>query len=123
MIVAIRACVVLAENPEIAIPGLKVGLYDRDQASMDDFLGSGVTDERGEYRFVFDTDAYTDEEDQPMWKIDSLPDLYVMIYNRSGEIIFSTREQVVENNLPKVILIGMPRELADMHHLLDELNL
>lgn len=118
MIVATRVKLVLAETPEVVLPGVKVALYDRDQESMDDYLGSGVTDERGEYRFVFDIDKYTDEEDLPLWKIDSLPDLYIMIYNADGEVIHSSREEAEENNLPQLITIGIPQDLVERHRLL-----
>jgi hypothetical protein len=73
MILAVRIKLVVAETPEIPLPGAKVALYDRDERSMDDFLGTGVTDEKGEVRIAFESEAYTDEEDLPLWKLDSLP--------------------------------------------------
>jgi hypothetical protein len=112
MILAVRIKLVVAETPEVALPGVKLSLYDRDQQSMDDFLGTGVTNENGECRIVFDSDAYTDEEDRPLWRLDSLPDLYVMVYNAQGEVLISTRKHVEDNNLPQLITIGVPEELA-----------
>ena len=112
MILAVRIKLVVAETPEVTLPGVKLSLYDRDQQSMDDFLGTGVTNENGECRIVFDSDAYTDEEDRPLWRLDSLPDLYVMVYNAQGEVLISTRQHVEDNNLPQLITIGVPEELA-----------
>ena len=51
---------------------------------MDDYLGTGITDEKGEVPIAFESDAYTDEDDLPLWKVDSLPDLYV----RKGMALF-----------------------------------
>lgn len=57
MILAVRIKLVIAETPGILLPEVKVALYDRDQTSMDDFLGTGVTDERGEVRIAFGSEA------------------------------------------------------------------
>jgi len=118
VILSVRVKLVIAETPEVVLQGVKVALYDRDQASMDDHLGSGVTDETGQIRFVFDSDSYMDEEDLPLWKVDSLPELYVMVFNRDGEVILSTREQAIDNHLPKLITVGIPSALAVLHGLL-----
>ncbi len=70
MILATRIALVVAETPEIPLPGVKVALYDRDEHSMDDFLGTGVTDEKGEVRIAYESEAYNDEEDLPLWKLE-----------------------------------------------------
>jgi hypothetical protein len=118
MILATRVKLVVAETPEIALPGVKVALYDRDHASMDDFLGEGVTDDKGELRFVFESEDYTDEEDLPLWKVDSLPDLYVMVYSSAGEVLLTTRQEVEANNLPQQLVVGVPHDLARSHGLI-----
>ena len=118
MILATRIKLVVAETPEIVLPGVKVALYDRDHASMDDFLGDSVTDEKGEVRFVFESEAYTDEEDLPLWKTDSLPDLYVMVYSPAGEVVLTTRQEAEMDNLPQQIVVGVPEELARRHGLI-----
>ena len=112
MILATRIKLVIAETPEIALSGVKVALYDRDEHSMDDYLGAAVTDEKGEARLVFESEAYTDEEDLPLWKLDSLPDLYVMVYSPVGEVILTTRQEVERDNLPQQMVVGVPEELA-----------
>lgn len=119
MILATRVKLVIAETPEIVLPGVRVALYDRDHASMDDFLGESVTNEKGEARFVFESEAYTDEEDLPLWKLDSLPDLYVMVYNPEGVVLLTTRQDVEVNNLPQQMIVGVPEELARQHGLIE----
>ena len=119
MILATRIKLVVAETPEIPLPGVKVVLYDRDEHSMDDYLGVAVTDEKGEARIAFESEAYADEEDLPLWKLDSLPDLYVMVYSPSGEVMLTTRQEVDWDNLPQQILVGVPEETARSFGLID----
>ncbi len=57
-------------------------------------------------------------KDLPLWKIDSLPDLYIMVYNADGEVIHSSREEAEENNLPQLITIDIPQDLVERHRLL-----
>ena len=112
MILAVRIKLVVAETPEIPLPGAKVALYDRDERSMDDFLGTGVTNEKGEVRIAFESEAYTDEEDLPLWKLDSLPELYVMVYSPAGEVMLTTRQEAEPDNLPQQVVVGVPEETA-----------
>jgi hypothetical protein len=109
MILATRVRVLSQEDPPQPIPGVRVCLYDRDEHSMDDFLASGTTDAKGEVSLVFDSARYTDEEDQPEWRIESLPDLYVVVYNDRGEVALTTRAQAFIDQLPPVITVTAPR--------------
>jgi hypothetical protein len=118
MILAVRIKLVVAESPETALPGVKIALYDRDHSSMDDYLGTGITDEKGEVPIAFESDAYTDEDDLPLWKVDSLPDLYVMVYNAKGEVILTTRQDTQENQLPQQLVVGVPEEVASRNGML-----
>jgi hypothetical protein len=118
MVLATRVRVVLAETPHVGLSGVRVALYDRDVLSADDHLGSGVTDARGEYVFSYNSDLFTDSEDGPDWKIASLPDLYVIVYNAAGAEVFNQRAQALEDQLPKLISITIPRALALEHGLL-----
>ena len=112
MILATRIKLVVAETPEIPLIGVKVVLYDRDEHSMDDHLGSGVTNEKGEVRIAFESETYADEEDLPLWKLNSLPDLYVMVHSPKGEVVLSTRQEVEWDNLPQQLVVGVPEETA-----------
>lgn len=118
MILVVRVKLVLAEKAAQALPGVKMNLYDRDQLDQDDYLGSEVTDDSGEARFVFDSVQYTDREDQPAWRLESMPDLYVKVYGRLGEVVLSTREQVLIDDLPDVITVAVPKSLAEQHGLI-----
>jgi hypothetical protein len=120
MILVVRIKLVLEEDPDKVLSGVKLALYDRDQADEDDFLASGETSENGQARLVFDSDQYTDKEDQPAWRLDSMPDLFVNVYNRAGEVIYSNRESATVDRLPDLITLALPRELAEQHGLLGE---
>ena len=57
-------------------------------------------------------------KDLSLWKIGSLPDLYIMAYNADEEVILSSREEAEENNLAQLITIGIPKDLVERHRLL-----
>jgi hypothetical protein len=120
MLLATRVKLVTAESPVAGIPGVKVGLFDRDTRSEDDMLGTEITDERGIARFYFDSKVYTDGEDQPAWQKESLPDLYVVVYDAQGSIVISTRSEVVEDKIPDEIVVPLSKELVDRHQLLPD---
>jgi hypothetical protein len=117
MILVTVVKLVIAETPDVTLPGVKINLYDRDSYSMDDYLVSGVTDEKGKARLVFDSEQYTDEDDAPAWRIESLPDLYVVVYAADGQVVLSTREATEQDSLPSWITVGIPRPLVERHHL------
>lgn len=118
MLLTTRVKLVLAETPTTPLAGVRVELYDRDQGDPDDRLGEGVTDAKGEVLFSYDSSLYTDTEDKPDWRIDSLPDLYVVVYDKAGQVVLSTRSEALENQLPKLITVPVGRELAEKHRLL-----
>ena len=51
-------------------------------------------------------------KDLSLWKIGSLPDLYIMVYNADEEVILSSREEAEENNLAQLITIGIPERFG-----------
>jgi hypothetical protein len=112
MLLATRIKFVFSENDNASIqnvsilnapiPGVKVSLFDRDDQDEDDFLASGTTDAKGEILFSFYSEQYTDEEDQPLWQKESLPDLYIVAYDASGKQVFSTRAEAIEDKLIRV---------------------
>lgn len=118
MLLTTRVKLVLAESPTVGLAGVKVALFDQDIHDEDDLLGSGVTDAKGEYLFAYDSSLYTDTEDKDDWTIASLPDLYVVVYDGSGQVVLTTREQTRQDKLPKLLTIPISRELAEQRHLL-----
>ncbi len=112
MYLTTRVKLVLAENPEAGIQGVKVSLFDQDIQDDDDFLTTGITDARGEIFFRFDSKQYTDAEDQPQWKTESLPDLFIIAYDASGKEVFSSRSEAIQDKLPRLITIPFKREQA-----------
>jgi hypothetical protein len=118
MILATTIKLVLSESPDIPLPGVKINLYDRDQTSLDDYLVTGVTDDKGEAHLIFDSGQYTDEDDSPSWRIESLPDLYVVVYAANGQVAFSNRESTQVDSLPSTIVVHIPRPLAEKYRLI-----
>jgi hypothetical protein len=118
MLITTRVRLVLAESPAIVIPGVKVELYDRDLNDQDDLLASALTDERGEILFRYDSEEYTDAEDQELWRLESLPDLYVKVYDAQDRLVLSTRSETQADRLPKLVTIPINQTLAEEHGLL-----
>jgi hypothetical protein len=112
MILAVRIQLTLEEDPGIPLPNVRLSLYDRDENDPDDFLVKGSTDDHGQVLLSFDSDRYTDQEDQEKWRTESLPDLYVVVYDPDGQVVFSTRAQAQIDKLPRLIQVTIPRELA-----------
>ncbi len=117
MKLVMRVQLVLDENRKQVLPNVKVSLYDRDWKSDDDFLGTGVTDGKGEIFFEFDEKKYKDDEDGPDWRIESLPDLYVHVYDAQGNVVYSTRDVVERDKFPKLLVVPIPRVVVEKHKL------
>ncbi|MDL1898326.1 hypothetical protein FBQ82_18935 [Anaerolineae bacterium CFX7] len=113
----LRVQLVIAEEPKKALPNVKVSLYDRDWKSEDDLLGTEVTDAKGEIFFEFDEKKYKDAEDGPDWRIESLPDLYVNIYDVQDQVVYSTRDVVERDKFPKLLVVPIPRAVVEQHKL------
>jgi hypothetical protein len=109
---------VLSEVPGPGLPGVKVSLYDRDTHDEDDLLVTSVTDAQGEIFFSFESIDYTDAEVSPSWRTDSMPDLYVVIFDAAGDAVHSTRSETLQDKLPKLLIIPIDRALAEKHNLL-----
>ena len=112
MILAVRIQLRLEGEPASPLPNVRVSLYDRDENDPDDFLAQGVTNERGEILLSFDSNRYTDREDQEKWRTESLPDLYVIVHGADGGEILSTRAQAQIDKLPRIIAVTIPKALA-----------
>ena len=112
MILAVRIQLTLQADPPVPLRNVRLALYDRDENDPDDFLAEGKTNDRGEVLLSFDSERYTDQEDQEKWRIESLPDLYVVVYSGDGEAIYSTRSQAQIDKLPRVIQVILPHGLA-----------
>ncbi|MFN8481875.1 MAG: hypothetical protein U0768_02305 [Anaerolineae bacterium] len=113
-----RVKLVLADSPKTGVPGAKVSLYDKDVTNPDDYLGTGMTDDKGEVLFTYDSSTFVDNEDGPEWSIASLADLYVIVYDASGAEVLNTREQTVDDTMPARLVVPIERSLAEKHGLL-----
>lgn len=112
-----RVQLVLDENRKQVLPNVKVSLYDRDWKSEDDLLGTDVTDAKGEIYFQFDEKKYKDDEDGPDWRIESLPDLYVNVYDAQDKVVYSTRDVVKRDKFPQLLVVPIPRAIVEQHKL------
>lgn len=108
-----RVQLVHAADHKKPLPNLKVSLFDRDWKSEDDLLGTGVTDARGEIYFQFDEKKYKDSEDGPDWRIESLPDLYVKVYDDKDNEVYSTREVAERDKFPQLMVVPVPRSIVE----------
>jgi hypothetical protein len=117
MFMTTRMKLVMDGGSETPLSGVKVALYDRDEIGYDDYLDTGITDANGEILFKFDSTRYTDAEDSPSWRLDSLPDLYVVIYDAQDRKIYTTRSDAMQDKLPKQFTITLTRSLVEKHAL------
>jgi hypothetical protein len=108
----LRVRLVLEEDTKRVLPNITVALYDRDWKSQDDFLGKAVTDDKGEIFFEFEEKKYKDDEDGPDWRIESLPDLYVNLHDAQDKVVYSTRDVVERDKFPKLLIVPVPRAVA-----------
>lgn len=97
---------VLADEPDARpLAGLHVRLYDHDRFSADDLLGEQVTDANGEARFSYTSDDFADLDDKLGG---SMPDLYAVVSDASGNQLASTKSDVVENSPEKYLTVRVP---------------
>jgi len=96
-----------------------VYLYDRDIVSRDDFLGMGITNEYGEASFTFHRDGFADIDDRIGGPLgEPMPELYIKVFGRDDRLMLSTRALAQRNQIPRLIRVGVPRDLAREHGLL-----
>jgi hypothetical protein len=69
------------------LPGLRVRAYDKDWI-FDDKLGDTVTDAAGRFEIEYSDVEFRDVEE-------TLPDLYLRVYDASGKKLLFTSEKVV----------------------------
>lgn len=115
---------VLVKETEKPVIGVRVALFDRDQNSPDDLLGIGTTNSFGEVDFRYRTGDFADglgrisDDGFKLLNRDIVPDLYVIVYNRSDEPIVSTRDETVENKAALHLLVYIDQQAARDHQLL-----
>lgn len=112
MRLAVRIQLTTSEEPALPLANVRLSLYDRDENDPDDYLAEGVTNDHGEVLLSFDSDRYTDQEDQEKWRTESLPDLYVIVYSSDGQQVLSTRAQAQIDKIPRLIQVSIPQALA-----------
>jgi hypothetical protein len=121
-VTTVRVLVTESRKPVINV---QVGLFDRDENSPDDVLGIDVTNQFGEVAFRYSTRDFTDDRlgttDDSGVKLlnrDSFPDLYVIVYNRDGEEITSTRDLTVPNKAAQYLTVYVEQRQAIEHNLI-----
>jgi hypothetical protein len=117
---------VLVKETRQPLAGITVGLYDRDERSPDDPLGRAPTNQFGEVMFRYHTKNFADgpfgSDDGGVGPAgrDTVPDLFVILYDALGKEIVSTRETATQNSAPEHLLVLVDAELATRHGLLTE---
>jgi hypothetical protein len=91
---------------------VKVELFDRDEYSPDDSLGVAHTNSFGEATFKYDTKDFSDnalgaddERRKLIGSHDTVPDLYPVVYNASGQVVVSKRDEATNNKASLNILV------------------
>lgn len=68
------------------VPGLRVRVFDRDR-KYDDLLGDTTTDEYGDFAVKYHERDFAEAGEK-------LPDLYVMVEDAAGQLLYSSRDNV-----------------------------
>ncbi len=120
-VTTVRVLIADSKKPVI---GVNVGLFDRDENSEDDSLGTGTTNKFGEFEFHYKTQDFTDDrlgtsdDGVKILGRDTVPDLYAVVYNREGEAILSTRDHATQNKASLHITVYVEQNLAAQHSLI-----
>ena len=68
------------------LSGLTVSLYDKD-LFFDDVLGTTLTDDDGNFKMIYRTEAFRDFFEQK-------PDIYLKVLDKTGQTLYSSRKAV-----------------------------
>ncbi len=68
------------------LAGLQVRLFDQDR-KLDDFLGQAITDEFGDFRIIYHERDFLESGE-------GAPELYVMVSDAAGRLLFTSRDQL-----------------------------
>lgn len=71
------------------VPGVRVRVFDRDR-KYDDLLGDTTTDEYGDFSAIYHERDFAEVGEE-------LPELYVMVRDSQGNLLYSSRENVRYN--------------------------
>jgi hypothetical protein len=63
---------------------------------------------------------YRDAEDRELWRLESLPELYVKVYDAHDQIVLSTLSETQADKLPKLITVLVSQALVDQHGLMHD---
>lgn len=107
-----------------ALPNVKVELFDRDEHSPDDSLGTGQTNSFGEVTFKYSTSDFADSalgvDDEGVrvgGSRDTVPDLYPVVYDTQGQVVISRRDEATRNKAALHILVLIDEAVARAHQL------
>ncbi len=76
----------VTDTQDNLVSGLTVRVFDKDR-KFDDLLGETNTDENGAFSIVYHERDFKETGE-------NLPDLYVMVSDAAGKLLYSTRDQV-----------------------------
>lgn len=99
---------VTTKEGNVAIPGLKIQVWDKDLGNIDEYLGDTITDDLGEFTIEFT------EADFTHWGKEEKPDVYFIVTNKKGAVIHSTEETVKwESRKDEIFYIRIPKDVLD----------
>ena len=91
---------VLDRSTKAGILDLHVIAYDKDEVGGDDFLGIGVTDDKGRFTIEFDASQFS------FFLVDRQPDLYFIVKDAGTELL-NTEDSFIQDadeNTPPIHL-------------------
>lgn len=110
---------VLVKETRQPLADVPLALFDRDEQSNDDPLGCGLTNRFGEVMLRYETKDFVDGligGDEARIGMgggrDSVPDLYVVLYDKNDKPILSTRDEATINKAAEHLLVLIDEELA-----------
>ncbi|MFX1293387.1 MAG: hypothetical protein ACFFD2_00815 [Promethearchaeota archaeon] len=91
-----------------AIAGLRIQVWDKDLGNIDEYIGETITDENGNFTIKFT------QADFNHWGKDEKPDLYLIVTNKKGAVIYSTEETVrYEAEKEEIFYIQISKDLLN----------
>jgi len=106
------------------LSNVKADLFDRDEHSPDDPLGVARTNTFDAATITYTTRDFIDSrlggDDQRLKLIgerDTVPDLYPVVYDSSGQIVITRRDEATRNNAALHLLVLIDEAVANQHGL------
>ena len=97
---------VLEKESKKGVHGLTIESFDKDVLTKDDKVGKTVTNEKGSFEIFYGKKDFRDDF------FDRKPDIYLIVKNAKGEVLYSSKDRVRWNAGKKEkFIVEIPKEL------------